>query len=147
MASVKKGFSLSHCFTFYKKKHEKRGANYKVSKKEYRDVCCAFNKKLTETILTGRIFSIPHGLGDFCVRKFETDWEKPPVDLRASKLAGKQIFHLNDHSDGFWARWYWKRACTRTTNLIYYSFAPSRANSRAIATAMKKPGGHKMFFS
>jgi hypothetical protein len=147
MASVKKGFSLSHCFTFYKKKHEGRGEKYKITKKEYRDICCAFNEKLTKCVLTGRVFALPHGLGKFSVKKVETNWTAPPVDFHATKLAGKTILHLNDHSDGYWARWKWTKRSRHTTNMIYYSFNPTRANARAISAAMKVPGGHKKFFT
>ena len=142
MPDVSKGDSLSHAFVFYKDKHKSN-----VSKKEYRDICCAFNKKIVDVALTGRVVKLPFRMGEIWIKKIKTNWDNPPIDLNESKKQGKTIYHLNMHSDGWWARWYWTRTNSRISNVTYYSFDATRDNSRAVAKIMKTPGGYKRFFS
>ncbi|GAF94056.1 unnamed protein product [marine sediment metagenome] len=69
------------------------------------------------------------------------------VDLNETRLAGKTIYHLNDHSDGFMSRWVWSKRNNLMRNLVYYSFTATRANKRELAAHMKRPDGHKKYFS
>lgn len=142
MPGVSKGYSLTHAYKFYKEKH---GNN--VDQATYRKICCEFNKKVCELVLKGRVVKLPHNVGDLWIKKIQTNWEKPRIDLNETKKRGKTIYHLNEHSDGWWARWYWTRFNNRITNVIFYSFHPTRANSRAVAAIMKQKDGHKRYFS
>lgn len=141
MPEVSKGYSLSHAHKFYKKK-----TGSKIEKALYREICCAFNKALIADALEGRVVKLPHSMGSMWVKKYQADPENPPIDLNASKLAGKKIYHLNFHSDGYAAKWVWSKRNNLVTNLIYYSFHATRANSRSLAKVMKQPEGHKRFF-
>lgn len=142
MPGVNKGYSLSHAYDFYKKKH---GA--KVDKSTYRKICYAFNKSVCEDVLEGKMVKLPHRLGSLWIKKFQVNPDKPPIDLNETKKAGKIVYHLNFHSDGWCARWSWSKLNKLVSNLIYYSFTPSRENSRAVAAVMKQPDGHKRYFS
>lgn len=142
MAKVKKGYSLDHAYQFFKKKH---GIN--MDKKTYRELCYAFNKMLVDDILEGKMTKLPHRLGSLWIKKYQIDPNNPPIDLNETKRTGKIVYHLNFHSDGFSAKWAWKKRNNLVTNLIYYSFQTTRANSRALARVMKEEGGHKRYFS
>lgn len=142
MAEVSKGYSLSHAYKFYKDKH---GGD--VDKDTYRQVCYAFNKMVIDDALEGKMVKLPHRMGSIWVKKYKVDPDKPYVDLNESKKAGKVIYHLNFHSDGFQARWAWSKRNNLVTNMIYYSFHATRANSRALAKVMKEPNGHKRYFT
>lgn len=142
MPDVKKGYSLTHAHKFYEKKH-----GVKIEKSLYKNICYEFNKELVNVILTGRIVKLPHRVGDLWIKKIKTDWTNPPIDLNASKKAGKKIYHLNSHSDGWWARWYWTRNNSPIPNINYYAFDATRDNSRAVAAIMKQENGYKRFFS
>lgn len=141
MASVKKGYSLTHAYKAFKEKHGNL-----VTLTEYRKICVEFNKRIVSNALTGRVVKLPYGIGDFWIKKIQTDWEKPRLDLNETKIQGKKVYHLNEHSDGWWARWYWTKN-HRIPNMKLYSFQPTRGNSRAVAKIMKQPEGHKRFFS
>lgn len=147
MAEVKEGYSLTHAFRFFKKKHKHRGGIYSsMSRKTYRDICKDFNKMLSEEVLTSATGTrLPFGLGVLRIKKFEINWDNPPIDFNASKKAGKRIYHLNTHSDGYCGRWHWQKRNSLITNLIYYSFLPVKGNSREVPKIFKKPGGHAAF--
>lgn len=147
MAEVKEGYSLTHAYKFYKEKFKDRWDKYKVSKQTYKDICKDFNKMLIEEATTGKGVKLPHSLGMIWVKKFKINWNKPPVDLNASKREGKKIYHLNEHSDGWCAGWKWTKRNQAITNLIYYSFSPTWTNSRLVASIMKSGNGHKRFFT
>lgn len=142
MSEVSKGYSLTHCHKFYK---EKTGD--KLSIREYRDICCAFNKAVTEELLTGRPVHLPHSMGVMWIKKVKTNWEKLKVNFQETKKLGSTVYHDNSHSDGWWGRWNWTKYNKSTTNSIYYVFTPTRKNSRLISAAFKEKGGHKRFFS
>lgn len=147
MPGVKKGYSLIHAHKFYKEKHFSRGEEYEVTKDLYRKICCEFNKRIVETAVEGKMFNLPHGCGTIWIKKFKINWDEPPVDLNETKKAGKIVYHLNFHSDGWCARWAWSKNNSLITNLLYYSFHPTRTNSRKVSSVMKKPNGHKRYFS
>jgi len=142
MPEVSKGYSLNHAYKFYKDKY-----GDDIDKATYRAVCCAFNKEVINQALEGKMVKLPHRMGSIWVKKYQIDPDNPPIDLNESKKAGKVIYHLNFHSDGYTARWAWSKRNNLVTNLIYYSFHATRANSRALAKIMKDPGGHKRYFS
>ena len=142
MPEVSKGYSLTHAHKFYK---EKTGDD--ISRSDYRAICCAFNKAIVEEALEGKVVKLPHRMGSLWVKKYKMDPNKPNIDLNESKKAGEVIYHLNFHSDGYNARWAWSKRNNLVTNLIYYSFHATRANSRALAKVMKQPDGHKRYFS
>jgi len=147
MPEITKGYSLSHAFKFYKKKHYKRGDKYEINKDLYRKICCDFNKEIVQLSLKGKLVALPHSIGRLWCKKFKINWNNPPVDLNASKKAGKTVFHLNDHSDNWCVRWAWTKRNNLIANLIFYSFKPTRTNSRELAKIMKVEGGYKRFFS
>jgi len=148
MAQVKKGFSLTHAFKFYREKYGKpKGGDYKIDNKTYRTICQDFNKALVAKALTGSGVKMPFGIGKLWIQKFKINWDKPPIDFNATKLAGETRYHLNLHSDNFCARWKWDKKNRNMTNLIYYSFKPTDTNSELASAEMRKEDGHKKFFT
>lgn len=147
MPKVSKGYSLDHAYGFYKKKHFDKGDAYEVDKATYRKICYAFNKKVIDKALTGSLVKLPHSMGCIWCKKFKINWEKPPIDLNETRKKGKVVYHLNEHSNGWCARWTWSKRNNLIANLIYYSFKPTRSNSRKLSNVMQQPEGHKTFFS
>ena len=142
MPGVSKGYSLTHAYKFYKEKH-----GNVVDKATYRKICYAFNLSLRDDVLKGKVVKLPHKLGSLWIKKFQTNPEKPPINLYETRKKGSVVYHMNFHSDGWSARWAWSKLNKLVTNLIYYSFKPSKKNSRMVAQIMKQPDGHKRYFS
>lgn len=137
-----KGYSLDHAFKFYKEKH---GRNVDLA--TYRKICYAFNKMLVDDVLEGKIVKLPHRLGSLWIKKYKINLEKLAIDFKATKEYGKTIYHLNEHSDGYEARWAWSKRNNLVRNLIYYSFTATRENSRRVSKVMQTEGGHKRYFT
>lgn len=142
MPQISKGYGLDHAYKFYKKKHKDA-----VDKKLYRTICYDLNKMISADVVKGKMVQLPHRMGHLWIKKYMMDYDNPPVDLNASRNAGEKIYHLNWHSDGYIARWAWKKLNSTVTNLIYYSFHATRANKREVPKIMNKPGGHKQYFA
>jgi len=142
MGRIKEGFGLDDAYKFYKDKH-----GPKVDKSTYRKICYEFNKMMVDDVLEGKVVKVPHRLGELWIKKYKIDLDNPPIDLNETKKAGKIVYHLNQHSDGYQCRWSWSKRNNLVTNMIYYSFHATRANSRELAKIMKQPGGHKRYFS
>ena len=136
------GYGLDHAYKFFKKKHGKL-----VERELYRKICYDLNKMIVDNVVEGRVVHLPHAMGSLWAKKFEVNYEKPPVDLNETKKAGKTIYHLNHHSDGFMAKFTWSKRNNLIANLIYYSFKPTKANSSKISQVMKQPDGHKRYFT
>jgi hypothetical protein len=141
MAKVSKGYSLEHSFQEFKKTF-----SGDITYKEYREICYQFNKMIVEEVLDGKSQKLPHSMGMLWIKKFKMNYDNPPLDFKATREAGKNIYHLNIESDGWCGRWNWTKRNERAKNMIYYHFKPTWSNSRACAAEFKKPGGYKKFF-
>jgi len=138
--------TLTHAYRFYKEKYKKEFGR-KIASKEYKEICYAFNKKVTEGALEGKTMYLPFSMGSLRVKRKETNYEKPAIDWKATKDAGKTIHHLNQHSDGWKANWTWLKMNNLIANLRVYSFSAVRANRRAVAQVMKQKGEYRRYFT
>ena len=143
MGRITHGYGLDHAYKFFKKKYAKT----KVTRETYRKICCDFNKMIVADAIEGKTVPLPYSMGSLWIKKYEIDYDNPPIDLNESRKAGKKVYHLNFHSDGYIAKWAWTKRNNLITNLIYYSFRVTREHSRAVAQIMKQPNGHKRYFS
>jgi len=141
MAKVKNGYSLEHAYEFFKEKH-----NIDISYKEYREICYDFNKMIVNEVLEGKTQKLPHSMGMLWIKKFKMNYDNPAIDFKATKEAGKTIYHLNEDSDGYCGRWTWSKRNNLAKNMIYYSFQPSWTNKRACSAEFKKHNGYRKFF-
>jgi hypothetical protein len=142
MAEVNKGYSLTHCWEFYREKTKD-----KISRILYRKICCDFNKLITEAALNSKAVKLPHFAGRLWIKKCRTNWEHPKVDFYETKKRGKTIYHDNEHSSGWWARWNWNKYTRVVHNTVFYKFVATRKMCRTLAVVMKQPDGYKKFFS
>jgi hypothetical protein len=147
MPKVSKGYSLDHAYKFYKEKHFSRGKEYQMTKKQYRDICYAFNKMIIEEICKGKLFPLPFNCGTLWVKKTKKDPDKPILDHHTTKKLGKKVYFTNIHSDGYVGMISWSRRKYVMKNLIYYSFRASGSEAWKVSEIFKQPGGHKRFFS
>ena len=80
--------TLTHAYKFYKEKYKKQ-PEYKLTAREYKDICYEYNKRATAKVLKGDIVFVPYGLGQVYIKRMETNYDKPRVDWLESKKAGK----------------------------------------------------------
>jgi len=137
--------TLTHAYKFYKEKYKDQ-PEYKLTASEYKALCYDYNKRASAKVLEGEIVFVPYSLGQVYIKRRETNYARPGIDWVESKKAGVRIYHMNFHSDGWRCRWHWSKRNNLITNLIYYSFKPSRANDRLLAAIMKVKDGYKRYF-
>ena len=70
MPQITNGYGLDHAYKFYKNKFKGK-PKFDVTKKDYRAICCDFNKLLVADVLDGKMMNIPHSLGTIWAKKFQ----------------------------------------------------------------------------
>jgi hypothetical protein len=104
-------------------------------------IALAFFKGILEHLLEGGEVKLPF-LGLFKIVKKKRDltklkpnwkstkelWEKNPQAKKDKKL----VFHLNEHSKGYYYKFYWKKG--KIQNVSVYSFIPVRSAQRSLAS-------------
>lgn len=123
--------------------------NINLTFKKWKSIIYSYNQLFRDHILeTGDKIKLPWGLGSFSVSKRPTkrsvivDGEEKiimAVDWVKSKKAGKRIYHLNTHTDGFRYKWMWFNRDARIYQCDIWVFKPSRVTSRKLAEYLKRP--------
>jgi|SRR5690554_678587 len=149
MPQVKKGYSLTHAFRFYRKKYKNKSKNYKdITLTQYRSVCKDFNKMIVDEVLEGGdCVKLPFRMGWFWVKKIKTNFKNPRIDFKATAELGRTVYHTNAHSDNYYAKWSWSKRKSMIKNLVYYDFKATWSNVRAISRIMFQKDGHKRYLT
>lgn len=142
MPQVKEGYSLTHAYKFFKKKYK---GKYDITLRQYRDICFTFNKLVAKDMLDGKIINLPFCLGKIFIFKYETNWNNPPIDFKATKEQKKVVYFLNRHSEGWGAKFKWNKQIRNIPNLLYYSFKATYTINRQLGQIMLQKDGHKKY--
>lgn len=119
---------------------------WQVEDKLYKQVCYLFNKKMSTLMIEkGEKFKLPDKMGELSVGKNRMKYERLHVDYATLNRTGKLAYHVNDHSDNFYAFPRWNKTKARMINQEYYGFKFTRTNSRELASKMKSRNGHHVF--
>lgn len=121
-----------------------------LSYNEYCNIIYTFSYNFRDHLLnTGEKIKLPHGLGPFAISKKkciktitlpDTGEEKValPVDWAKTKKAGKYIYHLNFHTNGYRFKWKWFSYAAQFFKADVWSFKPSRITSRLLTFYLKE---------
>lgn len=117
--------------------------------KKWQSILYTYNHLFRDHILeTGDKIKLPWGLGAFTVSKKKSkkfividgkEYINMPIDWVKTKKAGKFIYHLNAHTDGFRYKWIWSSYDARFHQKDIWVFKPSRVSSRKLAEYIKRP--------
>jgi hypothetical protein len=114
--------------------------------KEYKEVCSLFNKKLSDRLIDeGVKFNLPYRVGELSVSKNKMKYEKLHFDYPEWKRSGVKSYHINEHSDNYYAFIRWNKGKAVIHNKYFYGFKFTRANNRRVASVMKKENGHQIY--
>jgi len=98
---------------------------------------------------TGNTVKIISGFGEIVVNKYKP--KRYTKDLQGNervnlsinwvetKKAGKYIYHLNSHTDGYKYYWMWNWWKTRIKFAFMWKFEMARINGRLLKTYLKLP--------
>ena len=124
----------------------------KLSFDKWKEIIYTYNYFFRDYLLeTGDRVKLPWGLGSFSINKKKMkktvilDGEEKiimPVDWVKSKKAGKRIYYLNSHTDGYRYKWLWFMEDARIYQPGIWVFKPSRTSSRKLAEYIKKPNAN-----
>lgn len=111
----------------------------------FRDVLIAFNKGLSKAIMEdSEVVRLPFRLGILYIQKKKQYYNKDSkyynlnIDWVNTRKAGKRVFHLNEHTGGYYYKWMWYKRGAGVKNVRYYKFVPNRTNKRGITQLLKR---------
>lgn len=123
----------------------------KIGYTEWCNILYTFSYNFRDSLLeTGDRGKLPWGLGNFAVTKKKrqrivklpdgTEKINLPVDWKKTKEAGKYIYHMNFHTNGYKFKWKWFIGSARFYKCDVWSFKPSRVSSRMLKHYIMQEG-------
>lgn len=116
----------------------------KVDKKMYIKICLTFFKECLNCLIEGGEVRLPF-MGILKIVKRDRNFNKLQPNWKAtkelwerdseSKEKKKLVYHLNEHSQGSFYRFFWRKG--KVKNLSIYSFLPVRSAKKTLALAIK----------
>lgn len=130
-------------------KFQKKCPHLKISYEDFCHIVYDYSYLLRDYILeTGDKAKMMWGLGEFSIHKRKRKKTKTApdgkeyinlaIDWKESKKAGRYIYHLNFHTDGYSYKWIWFRKTALFYHSNIWSFKPSRVTSRSLAAQLLK---------
>jgi hypothetical protein len=115
----------------------------KIPKDKYIGVLKDFYKLLTKKVIIDRKkVELPYNLSNHRIKKIKQSMASTPkIDFNKSKLLGVKVYHLNNHSSGFYFRWYWDRYPFLTKNKKMYKFELTKTNALLLAKEIFRCNG------
>ena len=150
-------YGIVDIYRFYKKNQKEKGLPV-IPELTFRKILKYHNSEVCKSIVEdNNEFRLPYRLGYLRIRKFKTkfkldangnlkvshlrpDW-KATKDLWASNEEAKEnkkiVYHANNHTKGFYFKWYWDKRTCNIKNSSVYSIIMSRAHKRYISQVVK----------
>jgi hypothetical protein len=155
---IKVHYGRADMYKHYIESTEKLPEAAQVSYSDYCKVLNKFNTDISTAIMESAYeFILPKRLGTVRIKKYKPKvrldeegklltnnlavdykatnelWENNPE----AKKAGKKVFHLNNHSDGYRYIWYYSTYRSNLPNKSLYRFIPTRTNKRELSKLIK----------
>lgn len=138
--------TLTHAYKNYIKDIP-ADSKFNVDEAQYKQICYEFNKLLADKILYEMFeLKMPYRLGSLRIKKVKTPLNKLSMDFETYNKSGIRIMHLNEHTKGYHARWFWHKKICNIVNHTVYSFLPTRDNKRRLATYVKETSPQIKYF-
>lgn len=123
---------------------------------QWATIIYTFNYNFRDHLLeSGDRVKMPWGFGDFMVAKKKkkktkilpdgTEKINLSINWKASRAAGKRIYHLNYHTEGYNFYWRWEPRTARIYQPQVWRFTPSRVSSRLLCHYLKQPGYQHLY--
>ena len=132
-------YTIDDIYKYYKDIHG--NDDFMVDKKTFKKVLYSFNKKVFDAILNdSEELKLPNRMGFLRIKKTKMNFKDEracSIDYNLTKQYGKTIYHLNDHTNNYRYRFYWKKSMCNAKNKSAYSFEATRTNKRRLAHILK----------
>lgn len=117
------------------------GTKYEVSYETFRDIVKDYFEYIRDNVLEKSMTAkLPCRLGQLSIIKHQPknyNSKSLRVDFQATKLYGKTIYHLNEHSNGYKYRFLWSKKDILLPHKAHYQFIACRGLKRKLAEYIK----------
>ena len=114
---------------------------YDITYATFKDIIIDYFKYIRDNIIeNSREVKLPCRLGTLAIVKRKPknyDGKSLRVDYHTSKIYGKTIYHLNEHSNGWKYNFHWQKKDICIKNRSAYQFIACRALKRQLAQYIK----------
>jgi nucleoid DNA-binding protein len=116
-----------------------------VDKKQFRRVLGRFSILVADKLMEAEEVKLPI-IGTLRIKKKKMNFltNKLKIDFKATKEAGKKIYHLNEDRNNYFYKFCWRKA--RIQNIGFYSFVPERYSMKRRLAKLLKTDNSKDFF-
>lgn len=115
-----------------------------VNLQKYKEILIACNVEFMRMVIEeGKEVRMPY-LSTLSIRKSKS-YKKPIFNYAHFNSTGEKKFILNEHSEGYKAKFFWSKSRIQLKGKYVYSFKATRENSRAITPEMNKFNGHAKY--
>lgn len=141
---IQNSLTIKQIYQYYIKDYND-DSKYHIDYKLYRILCEEFNKEISSLIIKdGYFFKVPYRLGTIRIKKRKIDIANNNLKINFglyNKSNGQYTNkHLNEHSGGYYVKFQWVKLDMIMRNKAFYSFIPTRANKRMLASVVKEEG-------
>lgn len=141
---IQKPLTLVDSYNYYIK-DTKLNSKYNITWEKYKEILKLFNTSMMSKIIDeGYIFKIPYRLGTIRIKKREADLTRLKANWGVFNKTDGEVLnkYLNEHTNNYYVRFYWsKNVDAVIKNKTIYSFIPSRANKRYLASLLTASTG------
>jgi len=111
----------------------------KIDKKTYIALMSEFFTMYTHKVIVERKrYKLPL-LGVHRIKKRKPDISVTPrIDFNKTRIYGTKIYHLNNHTNGCYFRWYWDKSNIRLKNKAAYGFELTKKHTLFLAKEIFK---------
>ena len=136
----RKSYTIADYYVSYKNYIE-QDTVYDIPYSTFRNIVSDYFKYIQQEVIEGsKGFKLPCRLGTLCIVKRQPknfDSKSLRIDYHESKVQGKIVYFLNEHSNFFKFRLHWSKKESLLTNKTKYQFILTRANKRRLAQIIK----------
>lgn len=136
----RKSYTIADYYVSYKNYIE-QDTVYDIPYSTFRNIVSDYFKYIQQEVIEGsKEFKLPCRLGTLCIVKRQPknfDSKSLRIDYHESKVQGKIVYFLNEHSDYYKFRFLWSKKNSLLINKTRYQFVATRANKRRLAQIIK----------
>lgn len=136
----RKSYTIADYYVSYKNYIE-QDTVYDIPYSTFRNIVSDYFKYIQQEVIEGsKEFKLLCRLGTLCIVKRQPknfDSKSLRIDYHESKVQGKIVYFLNEHSDYYKFRLHWSKKESLLTNKTKYQFILTRANKRRLAQIIK----------
>ncbi len=135
-----KSYTIKDFYERYQQNIDKETV-YDIPYDQYRSIVEDYFKHIVDQVLEqSREFKLPCRLGTLCIVKRQPehfDNRSLRIDYHESKIQGKVVYFINEHSNYYKYRCYYNKQNCLIPNKTKYQFVMTRANKRRLAQIIK----------